>query len=125
MRPDDEGKVDATLDEVWLSVEELCSATGVSLRWVEQRVGDGLLGVPADAAPPAGAAPAVPDASQAGRPQPVSHRWRFSHVELLRVRRMARVERDFEALPELAALVADLQDEIDRLRARLQRDGGW
>jgi chaperone modulatory protein CbpM len=34
-----------------------------------------------------------------------------------------RYERDFEAGPELAALVADLMEEIEALRARLQRAG--
>ena len=42
---------------------------------------------------------------------------------LQRVRCMVRLERDFDAVPELAALVADLQDEIERLRARLRRAG--
>jgi chaperone modulatory protein CbpM len=32
---------------------------------------------------------------------------------------MRRIERDFDAVPELAALVADLEEEIDALRARL------
>jgi chaperone modulatory protein CbpM len=36
---------------------------------------------------------------------------------------MARLERDFDAVPELAALVADLVDEIETLRARLRRVG--
>jgi chaperone modulatory protein CbpM len=36
---------------------------------------------------------------------------------------MAQVERDFDAVPELAALVADLHDELARLRARLRALG--
>jgi chaperone modulatory protein CbpM len=36
---------------------------------------------------------------------------------------MRRVERDFDAVPELAALVADLQEEIRHLRARLRQAG--
>jgi chaperone modulatory protein CbpM len=32
---------------------------------------------------------------------------------------MRQVERDFDAVPELAALVADMLDEMDRLRERL------
>jgi len=44
-------------------------------------------------------------------------------VTVVRARCMARLERDFDAVPELAALVADLQDEIGRLRARLRRVG--
>jgi chaperone modulatory protein CbpM len=33
---------------------------------------------------------------------------------------MRRIERDFDAAPELAALVADLIEEIEALRARLR-----
>jgi chaperone modulatory protein CbpM len=33
------------------------------------------------------------------------------------------VERNFDAGPELAALVADMLDEIDLLRGRLRRAG--
>jgi len=32
---------------------------------------------------------------------------------------MYRYERDFDAVPELAALVADMQDEIERLKRQL------
>ena len=49
--------------------------------------------------------------------------WHFDAVALKRVRCMVRLERDFDAVPELAALVADLQAEIDRLRRRLARAG--
>jgi chaperone modulatory protein CbpM len=34
---------------------------------------------------------------------------------------MRDIEREFEAAPELAALVADMLAEIDELRARLRR----
>jgi chaperone modulatory protein CbpM len=33
---------------------------------------------------------------------------------------MHRLDRDFDATPELAALVADLLEEIEALRARLR-----
>jgi chaperone modulatory protein CbpM len=33
------------------------------------------------------------------------------------------LERDFDAVPELAALVADVLEEMDELRARLRRAG--
>lgn len=36
---------------------------------------------------------------------------------------MLQIERDFDAAPELAALVADLLEELDRLRAQLGRPG--
>ena len=36
---------------------------------------------------------------------------------------MRAIERDFDAVPELAALVADMLEEVDLLRARLRREG--
>ncbi len=49
--------------------------------------------------------------------------WRFSSANLVRARRMRRLERDFDAVPELAALVADVLEEMDELRVRLRRVG--
>ena len=46
--------------------------------------------------------------------------WRFTSVHVRRARAMRRIERDFDAVPELAALVADLIEEIEALRARLR-----
>ena len=43
----------------------------------------------------------------------------YKRQELARARRMRQIERDFDAVPELAALVADMLDEMDRLRERL------
>ncbi len=42
----------------------------------------------------------------------------FSSHDLKRAKRMSDVERNFDAAPELAALVADLLEEIDRLKTR-------
>jgi chaperone modulatory protein CbpM len=36
---------------------------------------------------------------------------------------MRDLERTYDAAPELAALAADMLEEIDRLRARLRRAG--
>ena len=49
--------------------------------------------------------------------------WRFSSASLVRVRHIWMLERDFEAVPELAALVADMQDEIAKLKRRLECAG--
>lgn len=87
-------------DDALLTLEELCRAVAVEPRWVLQRVDAGLIDAPGGDAPPA---------------------WRFDAVTLVRVRRMAGVERDFDAVPELAALVADLAEEIAELRRRLNR----
>jgi chaperone modulatory protein CbpM len=43
---------------------------------------------------------------------------RFTSVQLLRARRLADIERTFEANEELAALVVDLIEEVERLRSR-------
>ena len=97
--------VEAVLDDGGLSLDQLCRVGRVSPQWVSERVRGGLLTVQA---PEAGADVAV---------------WRFDTVAVQRVRRMVQIERDFDAVPELAALVADLQHELDRLRARLRRAG--
>jgi chaperone modulatory protein CbpM len=91
----------AWVDEALLTLDELCRATDVGPDWVSERVRAGLL-----------AARQVDTAT-----------WHFDTVALHRVRCMVRLERDFDAVPELAALVADLQAEIERLRARLRRAG--
>jgi chaperone modulatory protein CbpM len=89
----------ATLEEdVTLTTEELCAACAVSREWVVTRVEEGLL--PIDAGMPGA--------------------WRFGSRQLWRARAMRRIERDFDAVPELAALVADLLEEVEALKARLR-----
>jgi chaperone modulatory protein CbpM len=88
----------ALLDEGGLALDEFSRACAVEVEWVATRVREGLLPVTGDA----------PDA------------WRFTSVHLRRARAMRRIERDFDAAPELAALVADLIEEIEALRARLR-----
>ena len=91
---------DAELDSAWLTLDELCQLARLSPEWVQARVTGGLLvAVTVDA--------------------PGS--WRFDAIALHRACRLAALERDFDALPELAALVADLEDEVGRLRQRLRR----
>jgi chaperone modulatory protein CbpM len=94
--------VEALLDDVWLDLDQLCRAAGVSAPWVRERVAEGFVVVGSQGAGDA---------------------WRFDAAALRRVRCMAQVERDFDAVPELAALVADLQEELARLRARLRALG--
>jgi chaperone modulatory protein CbpM len=89
------------VDEVGLSMDELCRAAAVGPDWIAERLQAGLL------------------LARGGE----SMAWHFDAVALKRVRRMARLERDFDAVPELAALVADLQDEIEALRLQLARAG--
>jgi chaperone modulatory protein CbpM len=76
-------------DEELLTLEELTVVCAVSAQWVRERVAEGLL------------------------PE------RFDAITVRRVRRMRALERDFDAAPELAALMADLLEELDALRARV------
>ena len=81
----------ALVDEALLTLDDLCRAGAVAPDWVTERVQAGLL---------------VTRRGEAAA-------WHFDAVALQRVRCMVRLERDFDAVPELAALVADLQAEID------------
>ena len=88
------------LDNACLTLEELCDACAVEPVWVIQHIEEGLL------APLSG---------------PVNQ-WRFTGASLTRTRRMRALERDFDAVPELAALMVDLLEEVDVLRARLRAE---
>jgi len=92
--------VEALLDDLWLDAAEVCRLTGVSEQWLHQCMAQDLL---------------------APRPACRHGEWRFNDADLRRVRRIACLERDFDAAPELAALVADLEDEIAALHARMRR----
>lgn len=95
--PDYDTVIAALLDEAGLTLEEFARACAVERDWVETRVREGLLSVGGEA------------------PQA----WRFTSVHLRRARRLRWLERDFDAVPELAALVADLLEEVEALRGRL------
>lgn len=96
---DDDVLIASLLEDACLTLEQLAAGCAVEPDWVVRHVEEGLL-------PPAGG---------------VQGAWRFSSALLLRARRMRALERDFDAVPELAALVADLLQEMDELRARLGR----
>ena len=83
-----------------LTLEQLCAACALEREWLVLRVQEGLI-------------PASGDAPE----------WRFTATTLTRVRRMREIERTYEAAPELAALVADMLEQIDELRSRLRRAG--
>jgi chaperone modulatory protein CbpM len=88
-------------DDACLTLDELCSVCALERDWLVVRVREGL--VPASG---------TTDAE-----------WRFTTTTLARVRRMRDIERTYDAAPELAALVADMLQEMDELRARLRRSG--
>lgn len=93
--------IDAVLEESGLTLEQLATLCAVEPEWLTRHIEEGLL-----------------------EPLPQhQNEWRFSSASLLRVRRIVVLERDFEAVPELAALVADMQEEIDTLHRRLRRAG--
>lgn len=93
--------IGSLMEDTWLTLEQVAAACCVETAWLTRHIEEGLF----------------PHAES------VSGVWRFSGDALLRARRMRQLERDFESGPELAALVADLLEEIDTLRARLRRAG--
>lgn len=90
------------LEDPRLTLEELAVSCAVSREWIIEHVRAGVL---------------------LAEPDPDPGRWSFSGRDLLRMRRLYDVERHFDANPELAGLIADLSDELERLRIRLRRAG--
>lgn len=87
------------MEDSWLTLEQIAAACAVEPAWLLRHIDEGLF----------------------PRAESVAGVWRFSDASLLRARRMRQMERDFEAVPELAALVADLLEEMDALREKLRR----
>lgn len=86
---------DAAVDEhgAWISLEELCQACQVEADFVDLLIQEGML-------------------SAARRDAAL----RFASAEIMRVRRIRRLQHDFEASLPAVALMLDLIDEIERLR---------
>lgn len=95
------------LEDAQLTLDELAVSCAVSREWIIEHVQAGVLLAQRGAA----------------RLDPDPARWLFSGGDLLRTRRLTDIERSFDANPELAGLVADLLDELERLRARIRRAG--
>jgi chaperone modulatory protein CbpM len=87
-------------DEHALELDAFAAACGTEPAFVRQLVEEGLL-----------------------RPAAMQPAWRFGGEELARVRRIRRLQRDFEANLPSVAVMLDLIDEIERLRAALHRAG--
>lgn len=101
MQQQDQNVINAILEEGGLTIEQLAALCAVDPQWIKLHTEEGLL-------------------------EPLAksqNEWRFSFTSLTRVRRIAVLERDFDAVPELAALVADMQEEIEQLRRRLRQAG--
>jgi chaperone modulatory protein CbpM len=91
---DDDILIATSMEESGLTLEQMASVCQVELEWLARHLDEGLF----------------PHAES------VAGNWRFSSVCLLRARRMRELEQNFDAVPELAALVADLLEEMDALR---------
>jgi chaperone modulatory protein CbpM len=88
-------------DEGVLALEELARACGAEAKWIIELVAVGVL-----------------------EPQGTDFScWRFRAADLTCARRVARLQRDFEASLDAAAVMLDLLAEIERLRDRLKREG--
>ena len=85
-------------EQARLTLDELARTCCMAPGWVVQRLEAGLL-----------------QGEQAG-----GH-WQFSSATVVRARRLARLESTFDADPQLAALTADLIEEVTTLRQRLRR----
>ncbi|MGH8658715.1 MAG: chaperone modulator CbpM [Gammaproteobacteria bacterium] len=88
-------------EEGALSLEEIAYACGAEAQWIVELVEVAIL---------------VPQGAEVAA-------WRFGAADLMRARRLARLQRDFGASTEAAAVILDLLDEIERLRAQLRRAG--
>ncbi|KKW67497.1 hypothetical protein AAV94_10040 [Lampropedia cohaerens] len=102
--PHTEHVVPELLGEEPLTLSQIAHVCCIEEAWVVQRVSSGVL---------------LPDACDAQSTPPSA--WRFSARMLARARRIAELERTFNADPELAALTADLMEEVRRLRRALQQ----
>lgn len=88
-------------DEAVLSLEDFARACPAEVSWIAELV-------EVDVLTPQGAEQSS---------------WRFRAADLICARRVARLQRDFGATVEAAAVMIDLLDEIEQLRACLKRVG--
>ena len=95
--------VTTVLDAAPLSLRELARAVGAEDRWVVRLVEVEILRVDTPAEPP--------------------ERWHFRSADLQRALAARRLERDFGANLDTAALILDLQSELRRARALLGAHG--
>lgn len=84
-----------------LSADDLARACGAEVEWVAQLVEVGIV--------------------QTASPQPAD--WRFYSNDLHRALEARRLERDFGAGLDAAALILDLSQEVRQLRAQLRALG--
>ena len=91
------------IDDATLTIAELANACAVEYTWVVQHVEDGLLAC-------------IDNAVTTAISRAEAAEWRFASAALIRARRLANIERTFDANAEVAALVVDLLEEVATLR---------
>ncbi len=95
--------ITTTIESTPLTVRELARAVGAEDQWVLRLVEVDILHVDTPADPP--------------------ERWHFRSADLQRALAARRLERDFGANLDAAALILDLQAELRRVRAVLGAHG--
>lgn len=87
-------------EEHALALEEFAAACGTESEFVRLLVDEGLL-----------------------QPAFAGDEWRFCGDEIARVRRIRRLQRDFDANLQSVAVMLELMGQIEGLRGQLQRAG--
>lgn len=85
------------IDDIQLTLVDLAHSCNVSTDWLITHIQAGLLSQP------------VADPQQAN----------YTSTELTRARRLYDIEQQFDANPELAALVVDMMEKIEQLRCQI------
>lgn len=85
-------------DTLELTIDDLCKRFGVEPRWIIDLVEHGVLD-------PAGS---------------TTTEWRFAEISMVRVAKASRLSSDLDINPPGIAMVFDLLEEIDQLRAELR-----
>jgi chaperone modulatory protein CbpM len=88
-------------DDAVLSMEDLARACPAEVSWIAELVEVEVL---------------TPQGAERSS-------WRFRAADLSCARRVARLQRDFDASLDAAAVMLDLLDQIEQLRARLKQAG--
>lgn len=86
------------IDDTQLNLVDLAHSCNVSTDWLITRIQAGLL------------SQSVIDPHQA----------QYSSIELTRARRLYNIEQQFDANPEIAALVVDMMEKIEELRCQIR-----
>ena len=89
---------DLVSDDPELTLEDVCTACGLSREQIASYVAEGI-----------------------AEPQGPAVQWRFSRLTIIALRRASRLERDLGLNPAGVALALDLMAKIENLQRRLAR----